>query len=50
MTVLDTLEASSGVVKKECRAVADRRGQQATECGRVLVVVFVHNIFPVEIS
>jgi hypothetical protein len=37
MTVLDTLEASSGVVQEEGRAVT------------ALVVVFVHNIFPVEI-
>jgi hypothetical protein len=59
MTVLDMLEASSSAVsvgmedvrrlKVESRAVADRPGQQSTECGRVLVVLFVHNISPVEI-
>ena len=49
MTVLDMLESSSGALKEDDRSVADRPGQQATECGRVLVVLFVHNISPVEI-
>jgi hypothetical protein len=50
MTVLDMVDASSGAVKVEGRALDDRSGEQATECGRVLVVLFVHNISPVEIT
>lgn len=63
MTVLDMLETSDTAaavgleegrgLRVEGRAVggraaADQSGKQPTECGRVLVVLFVHNISPVE--
>jgi hypothetical protein len=48
MTVLDMLEASSSAARVESRAVADRPGKEPGECGRVLVVLFVHNIWPVD--
>jgi hypothetical protein len=44
MTVLDRVEASGGTR----RAAADRPGNEPGECGRVLVVLFVHNISPVD--
>ena len=49
MTVLDLVEAS-GAAARERRAAAERPGKEPTECGRVLVVLFVHNISPVEIT
>lgn len=47
MAVLDVLEASTSGVER--RAVAHDPLKEHTECGRVLVVLFVHNIFPVEV-
>ena len=47
MTVLDTLEASSSTA--DIQEVKDvTAGRPPAECDRVLVVLFVHNISPLE--